>query len=361
MSVIIFIIILGILVFVHELGHFLIAKKSGIRVDEFGIGFPPKLWSKKRGETVYSINAIPFGGFVKIHGEDPEEDATLDKDKGRNFAYKSKWIQASVLAGGVFFNFVFAWLLISFGFMTGLPTPVSDDERVRDAQLVITMVSPDSPAGLAGIKPGDVITEMSSGENILPDIYPESISNFIEAYGKSEINILANRGERVLEFSMVPEEGIVAGRVAIGISMDMIGILRLPPHEALIQGGVSTYNLTILISKGLGSFIKDAFTGNGALSQITGPVGIVGIVGDVTELGLAHLIAFTAFISINLAIINLMPFPALDGGRLLFVLIEAIKGTPIKPKIANTLNAIGFMLLILLMIVVTVNDILKLF
>lgn len=362
MSIIIFIIILGVLIFVHELGHFLVAKKSGIKVDEFGIGFPPKIWSKKVGETVYSLNAIPFGGFVKIVGEDPSEEVVPEEERSRNFAYKSKLIQTAVLGAGVVFNVIFAWILISVGSMFGLPTPVSEDpDRVANPRLVITQVSPSSPADRAGIKPGDVIHALSSEGRVLDEISPQGVSNFIEAHSKEEVAFEIKRGQQNLTFNIFPEEGIVEGRSVVGVSMDMIGTLRLLPHEAFWESGKTTINLVGVIGVGLFDFIKDAFTGQGGFSQITGPVGIVGLVGDVSQLGIIYLLSFTAFISINLAIINLLPFPALDGGRILFVIIEAIKGSPIKPQIANTLNGIGFVLLILLMIAVTINDIIKLF
>jgi len=362
MSVFIFLIILGVLIFVHELGHFLVAKKSGIKVDEFAIGFPPKIWSKKVGETVYSVNAVPFGGFVKIVGEDPSVEAVPEEERSRNFAYKSKWIQTAVLGAGVAFNIIFAWILISVGSMVGLPTPVSEDpERIVNPKLTIIQVSQLSPADRAGIKPGDVISTVSSEGNVLEEISPQGVSNFIEAHSRDEIFFEINRGEQGLEFALTPEEGIISGRSVVGVSMDMIGTLKLLPHEAFWEAGKTTVNLVGLISVGLFDFIKDAFTGQGGFSQITGPVGIVGLVGDVSQLGIIYLLSFTAFISINLAIINLLPFPALDGGRILFVIIEAIKGSPIKPQIANTLNGLGFVLLILLMVAVTINDIIKLF
>jgi regulator of sigma E protease len=360
MNIILFIVILAVLVFVHELGHFLAAKKFRIKVSEFGIGFPPKIWSRKKGETLYSVNAIPFGGFVKILGENPEEVGD-EVEKERNLIFKPKWVQIAVLAAGVAFNIIFAWLLISFGFMTGLPSPVTEGENVENPRLVITSVFPSSPAFEAGIKPGDAILEVYSQKNVLNEISPTSVSNFIEAHGREEIIFVHQRGKETLTSKTFPEEGLVEGRRAIGISMDMIGTLSLPPHKALWRGLETTKDLTIAIAVGLGQFLMEAFTGRADFSQITGPVGIVGLVGDVSQLGWIFILSFTAFISINLALINLLPFPALDGGRILFVIVEAIKGSPIKPKVANTLNGVGFVILIILMIVVTFHDIVKLF
>jgi len=360
MSVVIFIIILVILILAHELGHFLAAKSSGIRVDEFGIGFPPKILSKKIGETTYSLNLIPFGGFVKIFGENPDEESLRSE---RSLVNKPKLVQAWVLFAGVFFNLLLAWLLISIGFMSGLPTPVSSapvGSAVENARLVLTSVRQDSPAGNAGLSAGDVITALVTNEDALQNVNPDSVSEYIASHGSDEITILYQRGSENKSVVVVPTDEILEGRPAIGITMDMIGTLQLPIHQAIWEGGKTTTALTIAMAAGFYNLIKDSFIGNANLSAIAGPVGIVGLVGDASDFGLIYLLGFTAFISINLAIINLIPFPALDGGRLLFLLIEAIKRSPIKPVIANTANAIGFALLIILMLIVTYNDVAKL-
>ncbi len=364
MSVIIFIIVLAVLVFVHELGHFIVAKRSGIKVTEFGIGFPPKLWSKQKGETLYSVNAIPFGGYVKIFGENPDDESISGPEKERSFVNKPRYVQAGVLVAGVFFNILFAWLLISVGYIIGLPTPESHSGQgiVNNAQLVITSVSPGSPAFEAGLKVGDVVREAVSEQRYaLDELSPQALSNFIEAHGIDGITLDINRGKEVLSVEVMGKEDVVPGRIAIGISMDMIGMLRLPVHLAVYEGARDTIRLTYATAASLFAFIGQAFIGQGDLSQVTGPVGIVNLVGDVTALGFVYLLSFTAIISINLAVINLMPFPALDGGRLLFVAIEAIRRKSISPKVANILNSIGFALLILLMIVVTVQDVSRFF
>lgn len=362
MSVILFIIILAILVFVHELGHFLIAKKSGIKVSEFGIGFPPRIWGKQVGETLYSINAIPFGGFVKILGEDSEDEALNGPDKERSILAKPRHIQAAVLVGGVFFNLLFAWFLITSGYMIGLPTPVdhTGPGTVQNAHLVLTLVAPGSPAEAGKLKAGDVVLGVSSNNFVLKEVTGESVSNFIEAHGKDGLTFQIQRGSETVTSSVVAKEGIIPHKFAVGISMDMIGTLRLSPIQAIWEGLKTTEDTFVSTAQGLFTFLSQAVQGKGHLSEVTGPVGIVGIVGDVSRLGFIYLISFTAIISINLAVINLFPFPALDGGRLLFVLIEAIRRKPISPKVANVLNTVGFALLILLMVVVTVHDISKL-
>ncbi len=362
MSVIIFIIMLAVLVLVHELGHFLVAKKAGMRVDEFGLGFPPRimtLWEKNG--TKYTLNAIPFGGFVKIFGENPDESSISGSDKDRSFVNKPKYWQAAVLVAGVTFNFLFAWLLISLGFISGLPTPVDyAGGEVRDAKVVITNIAPNTPASVSGIKAGDSIKSLSSGTDVLVKIEPSEVSNFIASHS-NEISFVVNRGKEIHTIKVTPVEGIVAGKKAIGISMDMIGILRLPIHKALWEGAKTTVNLTERTAVGLGQFLWSAVRGQANVSQVTGPVGIIGMVGDAEKLGFIYLLSFAAFISINLAVINLLPFPAIDGGRLIMVIIEVVSRKKIPSKVANTINAVGFILLLGLMVVVTIHDVIKLF
>jgi len=362
MSILLFIIILAVLILAHEFGHFIIAKRSGIRVDEFGIGFPPKIFGKKIGETEYSLNLLPIGGFVKIFGETPDEESSNGPDAKRSFINKPKYIQAAVLFAGVFFNVLLAWFLISAGFMIGLPTPVDATPEGRPLQninLVITEILPDSPAQNSGLQVGDKILSLKAGENgiILPS--PEATQEFIATRTGEDITVAIQRGKQSAEdFIIRPIEGIIE-RPAIGIAMDEIGILKLPFYLAFWEGAKLTIMLTEATFFGLTGFLGDIFTGNADLSAVAGPVGIVGIVGDASGFGFIYLLSLTALISINLAIINLIPFPALDGGRLLFLLIETIKGSPIKPSIANATNAIGFALLILLMVVITYSDIVK--
>jgi regulator of sigma E protease len=363
MNVIIFIIILAILILVHEFGHFIVAKKSGIKVSEFGLGFPPKLWGIQKGETLYSINAIPFGGFVKIFGEDPDEESISGPDSGRSIVNKPRYIQAAVLIAGVTFNVIFAWLLISSGYVVGLPAPTdySGPGIVENPHLIITGVTPGSPAAIAGVKTGDTVVGVSSGKLTTKTLAPDVISNFVEAQGHNHITLNVDRGTQPLTFDLVPAQGVIAGKLAIGIGMDSIGTLHLPFYLAFWEGAKTTWQTLVATATGLLAFIGTAFQGHADLSQITGPVGIVGLVGDVTHLGFVYLISFTAIISLNLAVINILPFPALDGGRLVIVAIEAIIRKPINPKISNRLNQIGFALLIALMVVVTVHDVWKLF
>ncbi|GMQ95397.1 MAG: RIP metalloprotease RseP [Patescibacteria group bacterium] len=362
MSILLFIVILALLILAHEFGHFIVAKRSGIKVDEFGIGFPPKLFSKKIGETKYSLNLFPVGGFVKIFGETPDCDSISGPDAHRSFVNKPKYVQAAVLSAGVVFNVLLAWILISSGFMAGLPSSVAAAPKgavIRDVSIVVTNVLPDSPAEEAGLRPGDKIVALVEGKRELLNPTTPQVQEFISASGGVEVGVTFKRGKAPEErLFMIPTEGII-DKPAIGIAMDEIGIVRLLPHLALWEGAKLTAALTQATLLGIMGFIAGIFTGSADLSAIAGPVGIVSIVGEASQFGFIYLLSLTALISINLAIINLLPFPALDGGRLLFLLIEVIKGSPIKPAVANTTNAIGFALLIFLMVVITYSDILK--
>lgn len=364
MSIVIFLIILAVLILVHEFGHFIVAKKSGIRVDEFGLGFPPKLFGKKFGETEYTFNLIPFGGFVKIFGESPNEESLEGPDKDRSLVRKPKYIQVAVISAGVFFNILLAWFLISVGFMSGLPTSVESAPAgaiVQNAQITITGVEEGSPAKEAGLAVGDRILSMVSGGDSLSDPNVSLIQSFINGHGGSEVEIFYKRADVLHSALVTPIEGIVSGKYAIGIGMDMIGVVKLPIHLAMWEGGKMTIALTGAVAGAFYGLITDLFSGAADFSTLTGPVGIVGLVGDAADFGFVYLLSLMAIISINLAIINLLPFPALDGGRLLFILIEAIKGSPISPRVANTAHAVGFALLILLMLFVTFNDVVKIF
>ncbi len=365
MNIIIFLVILLILVVSHEFGHFIVAKKSGIRVDEFAFGFPPRIASVKKGETRYSFNALPLGGYVKIFGENPDEESLNGPDAMRSFANKPRYIQAAVLFAGVAMNFLVAWLLFSVGFMTGLPTSVDSvpaGAKLENAQLAVTNILPGSPADIAGLEVGDRITHLSSNKSETEVPSTSAVQYFIRTHIKDEITITYNRGkEESLTTKLTPQDNMAGEEPGIGIGMDMVGTLSLPLHKALWEGLKLSTNLVGATVKGFYTLIHNAVIGQADMSAITGPVGIVNMVGSAASFGFIYLLSFTALISINLAVINLLPFPALDGGRLLFLLIEKIKGSRIKPKVANMANAIGFGILMLLMAVVTYHDIAKLF
>jgi regulator of sigma E protease len=362
MTIILFLLILAVLVFVHELGHFVTAKLFGIRVDEFAVGFPPKIFGWKKGETQYSLNLIPFGGYVKIFGENPDDESLVGSDSSRSFVNAKKWKQAIVLLSGIFMNIIFAWILISVSFNIGLTTSITDGykDKAKDVAVMILAVQKDSPASRAGIKEGDYVLSIKSGEvsELSPDV--ATIQKVISE-SKEKISIEYKRNFATGTIELISENGVVEGRKAIGISMGMVGTVEFGFFQSFYEGAKLTGMETKNIAIGLYTFIASLFKGQGnVLAQVAGPIGIAGMVGEAKSVGLSYLLGFVAMISINLAMLNLVPFPALDGGRVLFVAIEAIIRRRIKPAILNWTNGIGFLLLILLMIFVTYKDILRL-
>lgn len=364
-TAIIFLLVLTALVFVHELGHFLAARFFKIRVDEFAIGFPPRLFSFVWGATRYAINLLPLGGYVRIYGEGPDDERTPD-----SILSKPRWQQAVVLIAGVTFNILFAWLLISFSFMLG--TRASADAMparlVHDPVLTVIMIAPGSPAQKADLKEGDEILSITNGKTLLAtSTLSVASAQGVIASAEKDVEMTvrhygANRKEyEVKSYSITPVEGIVANKKALGISMDMIAEIKAGFFTGLYYGARQTYYLTENVAIGLYQFLASAIMGQASLSAVSGPVGIAGVVGQSAAVGLSSLLVIAAVISANLAVINLVPFPALDGGRLVVVIIEAIIRREINPKIIQWINGIGFLLLILLMVVITVKDVWALF
>ncbi|MEK7114424.1 MAG: M50 family metallopeptidase [Patescibacteria group bacterium] len=365
MSILIFILVIVALIVVHEFGHFVAAKLSGMRVDEFGLGYPPRaLVFAKKGETLYTLNWLPFGGFVKIYGED---DLSLDHARdARAFSSKPRLAQAVVLVAGVAMNLLFAYVLITGALIAGTPRALSESElaTARNMELMVANILPGSPAALAGILPGDSILSAEDGHYIFSGVDPAAFTKFVaNGVGNTTIALSVRHadGEEALLFAR-PVSGIVASdpsRPALGVEVATIGVVPLSLSEAVTEGAALTWEATRLTAIGLWYFFYGVFTLSADLSQVAGPVGIAGVIGSASLQGFGNLFSIMAIISINLALINLIPVPALDGGRLLFVTIESIIRRPIKPTVARAMNAFGFVFLILLMLVVTAHDIFK--
>jgi len=360
MDILIFIVVIVALIVVHEFGHFVAAKLSGMRVDEFGLGYPPRaLTLAKRGETLYTLNWLPFGGFVKIYGEDGGSGS-------RAFSSKSRLAQAFMLIAGVAMNALFAYVLITGALITGTPRALAPDELAiaRNAELAVANVLPGSPAARAGLLAGDTILSSEDGHFLYAGVDPAAFSKFVsDGQGNTTIALTVRHpsSEEETVFAR-PEVGIVPSdpsRAVLGVEVATIGVVSLSFTEAATEGAVLTWSATILTAEGLWHFFSGVFTLSADLSQVAGPVGIVGIVGTASSQGFGNLLSLMAIISINLALINLIPVPALDGGRLLFVIIESVIRRPIKASVTHAVNALGFIFLILLMVVVTAHDIFR--
>lgn len=342
-TILIFIAVIAFLVFVHELGHFLSAKYFNVPVDEFAIGFPPRLFSFKRNETTYAINALPLGGYVKIN-EDPAEPSS--------FHHIAWWKKIIVLLAGVIANILIAWILISITFMFPHYVPVDEIHTDQSGETVVIHVAPDTPAYTAGIQPGDRI--------IARDNYPiQSFSDMESTAGSTVLTI--GRGDSIEEITLVPTYSEEHDRFIIGISLGFFEENRNSFFTALGTGALTTYEMTGVVIHAFGTLISDSFKGQADIEQLSGPIGIAQIVGESHRSGgILSVIMLTALISLNLAVLNMIPFPALDGGRILIVLIETITKRKIPRHISGMINGIGFLLLIVLFIVITFFDISKL-
>ncbi len=491
MTILIVVLGISLLILVHELGHFIAAKSFGLLVEEFGFGFPPRLFTKKIGETVYSFNLLPFGGYVKIYGEnradmtDPnlrsksestnkseftekgkiieadlaykingilfethkevgrfgkekqyadvfekklneaglnyKREATLflggensnradfivesriilefktvpfisKKDyyqlqrylenanlelgiianfrdeflklrrvlnpkvrqirdssvysdilagSDRSFYIQKAWKKVVIILAGVAMNFLLGWLIISAVFAIGAPRSVA-----------ITDVLPNTPAAVIGLQAGDILVDFKSGQEF---------SDFIQANKGREISLKINRGGKEEIFKAVPRVEVPAGQGALGVAFAEAGVERQPILQSLASGFITSVGITAMIFVSLFQLLIAFLTQAPVLANFVGPIGIFGVANQAGSLGLVYLLQLIGLISLNLFALNIFPFPALDGGRLLFILIEKIKGSPLSPKFEQSANATGFIFLILLMVVITVRDIAKLF
>ncbi|MFZ5559389.1 MAG: RIP metalloprotease RseP [Patescibacteria group bacterium] len=360
LTIIVFILILGILIFAHELGHFISAKKAGIRVDEFGFGFPPRIFAFKKGETTYSLNLIPFGGFVKIFGEERGEKISRSK---RAFYNKPAWQRAVILVMGVVMNLLIAAVFLSIVHCIGIPSFVEKGQEInyRNIQVQIIEVAKNSPAEKAGIKLGDAIIELKFKNEKLKVEEVEDVQSFIANHIGEEIIFNLKRGNETFSKNVVPRSNPPQGQGATGIAMSKTGIISYPWYKSIVKGFETAGKMLVTMIMMFWLLIKTLILKGTMIGEVAGPVGIYALTSQFVKLGLVYVLQFTALLSINLAIINTIPFPALDGGRLLFLLIEKIKGKPIKFKTERLAHTIGFAILILLIIVITFRDIIKLF
>jgi regulator of sigma E protease len=368
LTILIFIIILGSLVFVHEFGHFIVARRNGIKADEFGFGFPPRfvgvvkndttgkydiIWGNRdiaSPHTIYSFNWIPLGGFVKIKGE--EGGQTTDTD---SFANKPAWTRIKVLGAGVAMNFLLAWVLISLVYILGLPQPISPDQRGKypDQKVQILEVKPGTPAADMHLRPLDEIISID-GKTV---VTTEEVTSAIAAKKGQEFSLVIKRGESVMTLQGVPRTEYPKNEGALGISLSETALMRYPWYEAIVEGGKTTVKVTETILVYLGKMLASLVGGAEKVAlDVTGPVGIVYLTKQMTEMGFSYLLWFAALLSINLGIFNILPIPALDGGRIFFILIEKIKGKPVSRFIENRIHQVGFMLLLFLMLLVTIRD-----
>lgn len=352
MTVVLFIVILGILVFVHELGHFAVARWFKVAVEEFGFGFPPRIFGFKRGSTIYSINWIPFGGFVRLQGE--QEDGEKRADSFVQAPFRK---QFAILAAGVFMNGLLAWILLSVTFMVGVSadansTPINDHIRTSTPR-VEALVTESSPAASAGLRTGDVIVaingqSLSSTEQLIALAQAEN-------YPALRLDILRQRTAQTI--TVQPRAADQSPRYGLGIQA--VVTVSYPWYLAPWYGLQSGFEMTNQTLIGFGTLLKDLVTTAKVSSDVTGPVGIAVLTGQVAQYGFIATLQFMAILSISLAVVNFLPLPALDGGRALFVFLGRLRGRPVNPRIEATIHAAGFYTLLLLILLLSIRDISK--
>lgn len=349
-AIAVFIAMLLLLVLVHEWGHFIVAKKAGCTVEEFGFGFPPRLFSWQRGGTRFSLNLLPIGGFVKIEGENMDERGAGPK----SFASKSAGRRVAILAAGVAMNVILAWVLFTIQAGIGTPT-IADGAQagLADIHTYIMSVAPSSPAQEVGIAPLDRVVRIADVVDPTVSQVQETIAQFA---GQSVV-VEVERAGKHLTFTTTPRLHPPPEQGSLGVSLLASGLSRVPWWQAPWAGLVKTGRVLVVMVEQFWLFISKLFASGAVSEQLTGPIGIAVYSGEATRMGVPYVLEFAALISLNLAVINILPFPALDGGRILFVLWEVLTGRRASFAVESWAHTTGFALLIVLMILITLKDI----
>ena len=357
LAIVVFVVIFSVLILVHELGHFWAARRAGVGVDEFGLGLPPRIIGRKRGDTLYSLNWIPFGGFVKLRGEGEAVDVSKKSLQAKTYSQRF-W----VITGGVIMNFLLGYVLIVVGMWLGMPPLAADPKALVEdpAQIVsepiILAVEDGTPAAIAGIKPGDKLISVNGTPVASIDDFREIVMS------RQEVTIEIDRNDELITLK-VPTYVQDGGTRAIGIfSEDIVEAVHYEWWKVPYLAAVDLVQAIGRVAESVGRFVGDLVRTGKIDEAVSGPVGIAQITAYAVGLGLLPVLQLFAFLSINLGLINLLPFPALDGGRLVFLIVEvAMGGRRVKPVIENVIHNLGFVLLLLLILVVTYRDIVRLF
>jgi regulator of sigma E protease len=359
LTIVVFIIILSVLVLVHEFGHFIVAKRLKIKVEEFGFGLPPRIFGIKRGETLYSINWLPIGGFVKLYGEDDAGSGKVSKvkkpeeytDRNRAFFARPAWQRAFVSVAGVLMNFILAVAIISYLFSAvGVPT-VGD-------KVIVSNVTKDSPAAVAGIKKDDTVLSINNQKIKSSN---ELISITKKHLGEKVV-LEVKRDSEVKKIEVTPRKNYPSNQGPMGVSVSQeVKVVKYPWYMAPFLGTKEALYSSWLIISGLATVLYQLIFFGVAPQGVAGPVGIAELTGQFVQVGPYAVLSFVSLLSLNLAILNILPFPALDGGRLFFIVLEVVFRRKVNQKFESYAHAVGMAILLALIALITIHDVIRLF
>jgi len=352
LSIFVAIFLLGFLIFIHEFGHFILAKREGMKVEEFGFGYPPRIFGKKIGETLYSLNLIPFGGLVKILGEQGDSKETSPD----SFYAKPLFARVKVILGGVVMFWIMAYVILVFSHVIGIPTAVEDSDKISNARVQILYVAKNSPADRAGLKAGDVILNSRAGGEDKKINTVTELQDFTKKYAGEDVLLDILRGKESIKASVVPRKNPPQNEGPMGIIPARVALITYPWYQAIWRAAFETFRYTWFYITGLINALSSLLTTGRAIGvEPSGPVGIVYFTMQAFRLGASYFLNFLFSISIALAVCNLLPIPSLDGGKLLFLTVEKIKGSSVKPKTENLITSVIFIILLMVMVFITIR------
>ena len=351
------------LMIIHEFGHFIIAKKFGVRVDEFGIGYPPRIYGKKFGETIYSINWLPLGAFVRIYGEEGGVDDL------RSFQNLKIWQRILIVIGGVVAFWIAAIIIFTVVFAIGTDLPVGDQDiqGLTNIQLKVVEVAQNSPAFDAGIKIGDTLLQIQSAKYESAKSGPEIVKlskvsdfqNFTKAHAGEQVDLKLKRGGKIFDVLFFPRVNPPAGQGSVGVGLERMATLinKTSWYMAPVKGVSYTWQTTVNAVIGLYSTFKGLIMGKGAPqgAEFAGPLGITVFLANAASYGVGFFLYLIGIIAVFIALFNIFPIPALDGGKLVFLIIEKLRGKPVSVKIEQNITVVFFIILITLSLFITVR------
>lgn len=359
LTILVFVVMLSVLVLIHELGHFLVAKKFGIKVEEFGFGFPPRVWGKKIGETLYSINALPIGGFVKLYGEDEAGGGQLKvesiklkvKDFDRTFFARPVSQRILVVIAGVVMNFLLAIIIATYLFtFQGIPANTNKVE--------VSEVLKNSPADLAGLKSGDLIEKVG---NVSVATTAQLVSE-TKKHLDEQINITLNRSGNIEIIKVTPRKNYPPNQGPMGVAVQQqVNFQKYPFPQSIFYAVRQVGSDSVRVLFGFTQVIKDTFRNFSVPQGVAGPIGMAQLTGEFVKIGPSAVLSLVYMLTLSLAVLNILPIPALDGGRLFFILVEAVTRRRVNARFEAIAHMVGIVVLLTFIAVVSFQDVSRIF